>query len=146
MIIKELLNSWDYRFQKIEVLETVIQDDIFRLYIYSDTLNIPVFHVIPSQTYRDICICLFEPKFYQYTNDTYTQDCFDLKTFNDILSEQDKKHSNRTYWESLVYYWKWDHILDDKYKNLTQPDYTKLEKNKIIKRSLARTIIAKWNA
>ena len=149
MFIKKKIDEmmWGYGFVCREVIkEFELDGDYFRLYTYDDRLSIPIFHVIPVQNYKDIAVCLFEPRFYQYTSDKHIYDNFLVDLFDQFLRRSNIEHPERTNWEQLIEYWKFDHDLDPKYQNIAQPDYTKLEDNKIMRRSLKRALIAKWNA
>ena len=138
-----------YGFAIDELFELGEYHDKIRICIYDDNLKIPVFHILDADEYNDTCICLFKPNYYQYNKKVYK---YQLEYYNidSYLREIDDSLDNgiiRTRWDSLVYWWKsnnkYSYLYDD---NLKQPDYTKLDENKIIKRSLARTLVAKWYA
>lgn len=145
----------DYQFAKRPVFTNDLGDHpTFEFYTYDDGLDIPVFHVIPTQTDKDIAVCLFEPRFYQYTRNTNIYNHFLLDKFDEALREP--YNSNMSNWEMLVKHWMNDHCgfgkskLKDKissqYNIHLQPDYTKLEEYPILKRGFKRAFIAKWNA
>lgn len=148
--IKELRNSWPSTgFVTREICELNLDGDFFRVYTYGDSLELPVFHVLDMNTKTDTCVCIFEPRFYQYTHNADNDSPFLVDLFDKAMREKNTRlpHLNLTNWELIVDEWSFDHSsVANKYKGLTQPDYTKLEDNKMIKRSFAQMLIAKWNA
>lgn len=146
-IITRIFKLHRYGFTRQEVCEMNLDGDIYRVYTYEDGFDdYPVFHVIPVQTYEDICVCLFEPRYYQWNQCKYRFNPFRLDLFNEELKKQNKLSPNLTNWETILMLWKWDHKVPEKYKNITQPDYTKLDDTMDIKRSLKQALISKWNA
>ena len=149
--IRELKNAWPTTgFVIYKICELDLDGDFFKVYVYGDTLEYPVFHVIDVNTKTDVAVSIFEPRFYQYSHDTSTDSPFLTDLFDKAMREKNTSRPNSkkdlTNWETVIDYWCREHTLEDKYKGLTQPDYTKLEDNKIVKRSFARMLIAKWNA
>lgn len=147
--IKEFNNAKHSEFVKreLDVKEFVDLDgDYYRAFTYGDELELPVFHLVDVNINDDICICLFEPRYYQYTHNTCTYMRLLVDELDKFLREPNIRFTNMTNWEALVDKWKVDHSLPDRYKNAKQPDYRKLEDSKIIRRSFARMLAAKWNA
>lgn len=149
----------DFEFIKRPAFNNDLGDHpTFFFYIYDDGLNIPIFHVVPHQDYKDIGVCLFEPRYYQYTaNKDLQYSSFDIVALNNVLKEPNERNPEKTNWEILVHDWIYCHIIDsktmskEKFKKkypdiINQPDYTKLDDNPIMKRGFIRAFIAKWNA
>ncbi len=149
MMFENLKHDYYNAFSKNEILHLdneYHQHSILRFYIYGDELKLPVFHIIPGDMYTDICICLFKPNFYKYVNRMNVNYMIDVNAIDKLLREPNKKANSKSNWEALVEWWIQDHN-DCKYSRVyKQPDYTKLNDNKIIKRSFVRTLAAKWYA
>lgn len=147
-------SKWDkfcslrrYGFLMNPILELDLDGDYFTLYVYEDGFDLPVFHVVPLQNYQDICVCFFEPRYFQYTHSRYLYDTFVLELFDEALRQPYKDHPEYTVWEYMVLEWEFGHEkLPKKYHNMKQPDYTKLEDKPMIRRSFAHMLKAKWYA
>lgn len=149
--IKDIRCIWRYDFVRQKIAEYWLFDyDIFRFYIYDDGIETPVFHLVPMQTYNDICICLFEPRLYQYRRETDVLTPFiHLDELDKVLREQNKEKPDMSNWETLVYWWKMNNSnvdYPDEYDTMKQPDYTKLKDNPPKRRSFSEMLVAKWYA
>ena len=145
----------DIHFQKRLVFNDDMGDHAtYYFYTYDDGLTIPVFHVVPMQEDKDIAVCLFEPRYYQYTSDKDLRyNSLEPNIFDKVLRQMNKDY-NKTNWEVLVDKWKLGHIDNngqytyDEFEKIygtsySQPDYTKIDDNPIVKRSFKRMLIAK---
>ena len=148
MIIKEFKDLYGYKFPKFYITEMWKYHDTHRFYIYDDGLNVPVFHILPDDNYVDICVCLFEPRYYQYDHERYLYN-MPAEELNEFLKQPCEKAYKGKYtnWEALVKCWEENYDYDPKYDKITkQPDYTTIENNPIKRRSLTRWLKAKWYA
>lgn len=148
-IHEQWISGGDFCRHFIETLN--LDGDIFYIYVYNDEFNdVPLFHATDANTNTDIAICIFEPRMYQYTHSIpkeapFLPDCFDQALRQKCTTIDPKV--DRTVWEEIVYEWLSDRSgLSKKYKGAKQPDYTKLDDNKCIRRSFLRMLIAKWYA
>lgn len=149
MSLQALMNIYCRRFPIYQICHLNF-DGGYNIYVYGDELKIPVFHIVSTQIYEDIAICIFEPRYYQNTFDKDVEFRILIDRLNEALKEPNTKypHLNRTNWETIAYFWDMFHstILPDKYKNATQPDYNMLDKNKMVRRSFKQMLLAKLYA
>ena len=147
MSLIEFKNLYGYQFPIHDLFERYQYHDTEKFYIYDDGLDLPVFHIIPDDEYIDICICLFEPRYYQYNHKVYKY-AIDTKELDKFLRHSNDKYCNKTNWEWLVdrYQSTYSDKSLKKYNIKEQPNYTRLDNNPIKRRSLARWLKAKWYA
>ena len=145
MLIKELNNLAGYGFSRDCLFETGKDHDIMRFYIYNDGLEEPVFHVIIDGEYRDICICLFEPRYYQY-NKSKNIGLLNLHQLDKFLRQPNERHPEKSNWQEMVDWWSGNYTESKYTQGILQPNYKKLDANPIKRRSLARMIKAKFYA
>ena len=74
----------------------------------------------------DVCICLYEAKYYIHGSHTETVSSKTLNAINEALKKPCKKNGKISNWEYLCKQWKEKNGLLPQYENINkQPDYTK---------------------
>lgn len=109
----------------IHELVATTKNGIVRLYVKGDERTIPHFH-FPVPGNPDVCICLYENKYYIHANHTKTLDSKTLEAIDEAMRKPCKKDKSITNWESLCLQWKEKNGLLPQYENITtQPDFSK---------------------
>lgn len=155
--IERILDGIRYgdHYVKYTICHLNIDGDYFNVFVYKDRIeDVPVFHVVDANINEDTVVCIFEPTLYQDSHKVPDPENipFLLDLFDKALHERCTTINpdlNLTNWEYIVRCWR---TLNDNYdpkydvKNAVQPDYTKLDQCKPIRRSFARMLISKLYA
>ena len=97
------------------------------IYVYSNEGTIPHFHIIPKNGKSEICICIFEPFYFNHGSKQLRLNSKQRKILDDWLEQQSTIAPEVTNWRLICISWETGN--GNKYipKNPVKPNYRNME-------------------
>ena len=101
----------------------------YQILVYDKEGPIPHFHVKGKDGNVDVCICIFEPRYFDHRSHVGTLNSKELKVLDGFLRSECNSITKNTYWGFIVDTWCYNNRYDyNKYPQIIvtdkQPDYT----------------------
>ena len=84
----------------------------YRIYVLAkEQLNVPHFHIVNPAIEIDVCICIYEPKYFDHASHTGTLNSRELKMLDAFLRTCHDPDKGETYWDYIDSCWYTSNIL-----------------------------------
>ena len=103
--------------------------------IYGNEGQIPHFHIKSRTTDKEICVCIFEPKYFNHNPKHTTLSRKEKNTLNEVLSDTYQYDKSKNLWKAIRDEWiqaNNDHDYEHKKDamKVDKPDYSKMTEDR----------------